>query len=158
MADVDNYLELYKTQLSRFSQTQNIQWRVNYGLWSLIVVGGAFLVRQNHEFDIILACFIAFFIFLLHLVWSYRVQDSLNIDKKLFVAYRIKVEESMNDDTSSKILNAHKAERNEFLLGTTIWIIVQVSFTFILMLSIIVILHSSSDPNSVLPSIINQFY
>lgn len=92
----DCLLELHKTQLSHFSQTRDIEFRVNIALWTLIAAGGSFLygkVHLNDDVSYSIYVIVSLAIFLGHLfLWMMPIQNSEDTDDYFINQYRTQIE------------------------------------------------------------------
>ena len=92
----DCLLELHKTQLSHFSQTRDIEFRVNIALWTLIAASGSFLygkVQLDDNVSYFIYAIVSLAIFLGHLfLWMMPIQNSEDMDDYFINQYRMQIE------------------------------------------------------------------
>jgi hypothetical protein len=86
---VQAYLELYKQQMERFHQTQEVEWKANISLWTLLA--GAIYLAKDHCLGIprCIAYFAVFLIVVLHGCWLRKVHSSEQTDKIFWTRYRM---------------------------------------------------------------------
>jgi hypothetical protein len=82
------FLELYKQQMQRFKETQGVEWKANFGVWTLL--SATILFVSEHPVTVprwaaILVCGTAF---LGHGCWLFMIHMSQQFDKRLWVRYR----------------------------------------------------------------------
>jgi hypothetical protein len=82
------FVDLYKQQMERFRQTQEIEWKANIALWTLLA--GAVYLTKDHYLGIpsCAAYLAAFVIVVFHGLWLGKVHSSEHIDKRLWMRYR----------------------------------------------------------------------
>jgi hypothetical protein len=85
---IQAYLELYKQQMERFRQTQEVEWRANISLWTLLA--GAVYIAKDHHLGIprCVACIAVIVISLLHGWWLHQIHKSEQTDKIFWTRYR----------------------------------------------------------------------
>ncbi len=85
---VQAYLNLYKQQMDRFRQTQEVEWKANISLWTLLA-GAVYLARDHHlAIPHCISYTAALVVALLHGCWLCQVHSSAQIDKILWTRYR----------------------------------------------------------------------
>jgi hypothetical protein len=122
------YLELYKQQMERFHQTQEIEWKANIALWTLLA--GAIYLAKDHNLGVP-KCFVYFAatgIVLLHCCWLVKVQSSEHIDKVLWMRYR---SDALALLRPGKCPRKHETEADD-RGWTPLWLLLEVGMTTIL--------------------------
>lgn len=122
------FFELYKQQMEHYRHTQIVEWKGNFGVWTLLA-GAIYLAKDKflvipHPYPwLILIGTPA-----LHLLWLSMVLQSEQADKKFWVRYRKEALEllrggpAMRDETIS-----HRGK-----LRTIIWLVSEVGVTLAL--------------------------
>jgi hypothetical protein len=81
------FVDLYKQQMEHYRHTQTVEWKGNFGIWTLLA--GAIYLAKNNSF-----CIPASFALAplaapaLHCLWLVMVLQSEQFDKHLWVRYR----------------------------------------------------------------------
>lgn len=93
---IQGYLRLTEAQMKQFNETRTLKWKINTALWAFLAYGmGAYL---SHPDAPKLGCKVVVFcvaLWGLHVWWVLKIQHSLNWDKKLWIEYRQKAEETL---------------------------------------------------------------
>jgi hypothetical protein len=124
---VDAYLSLYKAQMEHFRNTAQVEWRVTFAAWTLLVV----LIYVAADKGIRLpdlAC-IVFVLPTLHIIWLYLIQGSEDVDKSLWVSYRRKALDLLGYPSNSPKVDSWKARP---VWKHTIWILLEFGVTLVL--------------------------
>jgi len=85
---LDAYMGLYKTQMEHFRNTVQIEWRVTFAAWTLLVVLSYAAADKGIRLPGL--AWLVFVVPVLHIVWLYLIQGSEDVDKSLWVSYRRK--------------------------------------------------------------------
>ena len=121
-------VDLYKQQMEHYQHTQTVEWKGNFGIWTLLA-GAIYLAKDKfpvipHPYSwVILIGTPA-----LHCLWLFMVLQSEQADKKLWVRYRKEALELLRgaparpDETVSK----------RGTLRTIVWLTSEVGVTFAL--------------------------
>ena len=93
----DCLLALLRSQQDHLKQTRDIEFKVNLGLWTAIVVAGGFVhtagIRLESDAALAVYCVIVVVIWLFHLLlWMVPIQYSADVDKDFVLQYRREVE------------------------------------------------------------------
>jgi hypothetical protein len=82
------YLELYKQQMARFHQTQEVEWKANISIWSLLAAG--IYLTKDKCLDICpcLAWILVLVVVVLHFWWLRLIHKSEQVDKNFWIRYR----------------------------------------------------------------------
>jgi hypothetical protein len=87
---VEAYISLYKQQMDRFNNTQNLEWKANFGLWALLA-GASYVAAQK---PLIVPRFWAVFVLCgivaVHIGWLSFIHGSQQVDRRLWMLYRRK--------------------------------------------------------------------
>lgn len=93
----DCLIELHKTQMDHFKQTRDIEMKVNLGLWTFIIIAGAFIhekVPLSDPKDLLIYTYLGIAIFVAHfLFWMVPIVRSQDMDDYFINEYRHAVEE-----------------------------------------------------------------
>jgi hypothetical protein len=85
---VQAYISLYMQQMERYNKTQDIEWKANFGIWTLLA-GSIYLAAKERV--IVSPCLTAIVLAVLvsvHFGWLLAIHSSEAFDKKLWVKYR----------------------------------------------------------------------
>lgn len=120
------FVDLYKQQMERFHQTQEIEWKANIALWTLLA--GAIYLARDHCLGIprCVAYIAAFVIVLLHGCWLGKVHSSEHIDKILSTRYRSDALLLLRGS-----LLKHEGETGERIFAP-LWLALEIGMTLIL--------------------------
>jgi len=126
---LDAYLTLYKAQMEHFRNTVQIEWRVTFAAWTLLVI----LTYAAAEKGIRLPGFAwaVFVVPALHLVWLYLIQGSEDVDKSLWVSYRRKALDLLGRPAESVPLDSWSRRP---VWKHSIWILLEFGVTLLLAL------------------------
>ena len=134
-------MEVYKDRSSKFTNTQLIQWRANISIWTLLALAINYknqinlsTTENSDEWKLLPEIGIGLFLLFIHSSFAYKIQKSLEFDKKIKNEIIDQLNKSTNPNESNFVVDLPK-EKNK-IAG---WIILQVSVTLIL---IIVFLYS----------------
>jgi len=86
---VEALLALYKQQMEHFHHTQQIEWKANFGIWTLLA--GAIYVATKESVHLSrgwTAAVVLIFAVVVHALWLWRVHLSERADKQLWTGYR----------------------------------------------------------------------
>ena len=123
-------LKIYETQHERFHQSRNNQWKMNITFWTLIVLA---IYYHDKLPNTCLNFFICSVLFILHLVFTIRIQQNLQTDKRIWLDILKYWNDEFPKDTDFKI-NTRPVSIGKLEGRAWFWIIFQISFTFILFL------------------------
>jgi hypothetical protein len=127
---IKSFLDLYQQQMERFHQTQEVEWKANFGVWSLLA-GAIYLARDR---PLNLSTCLAWLIFsvpAIHAWWLSKVHRSLEADKELWCRYR---GEALSSLRGNAVLLPHEEYKPKSTIEKTIWIALPVSMTLLLAL------------------------
>jgi hypothetical protein len=84
----EGFLTLYKQQMQRFRETQGIEWKANFGVWTLL--SGAIYFVSQHPITLPwpVALITCVGVVTGHGCWLNKIHQSEQFDKKLWVRYR----------------------------------------------------------------------
>jgi len=96
LSDADKlnaYLKLYERQMIHYERTQDIEWRISIGVWTLLAVAIGWAAQHastpaNAMTDSRIAD-VAFLVPFIHALWLWRVHASEGFDKRLWSRYRL---------------------------------------------------------------------
>jgi len=88
---VEALLALYKQQMEHFRHSQQIEWKANFGVWTLLA--GAIYVVPKDAIHIphCLAAIALFLVAFIHAAWLLKLHESEMCDKELWIRYRNEV-------------------------------------------------------------------
>lgn len=97
---INVYSEICKYQLQNYNANKTIEWTVNIALWTLTVASGYFIYSTVGSHAIHLNAIILFYGGLtgLHFLWMIKIQNSEEIDWRLFKLYRKKMLLQIKDE------------------------------------------------------------
>jgi hypothetical protein len=129
---VQALLDLYKQQMGQFQHTQDIEWKANFGIWTLLAV--SIYVATTKSVRIHRGClaFVALLIVVVvHTVWLLFVHSSELADKQLWSRYRL--------EALAIVRNAHTEHKHEGLFCRSVmrefsWLSVEMMITTLLCL------------------------
>jgi hypothetical protein len=132
---VDAYINRYKQQMDRYSRTQEIEWKGNFGVWALLA-GAVYFAGTNRSIAIPL-CFIGpmlLVLTLVHMGWLLNIHSSERFDKKLWAEYRLR---------ASQIIQPNAPDEGTFKhswIKEAVWILLEVGVTTLLSLALLALL------------------
>jgi hypothetical protein len=136
------FIELYKQQMERFRQTQEIEWKANFGLWTLLA-GAIYLAKE--KIIAIPTCLITIsllFVFFVHVGWLQRIHGSQQFDKKLWVRYRGEALSLLRAGQDPEVLEDEKHWQTNRWTELT-WRALEVGITFLLCAVLFTILFTA---------------
>ena len=85
---VQQFLTLYKQQMQRCRDTQGVEWKANFGVWTLLA--GAIYFAAQHSIHVthFAAGSMCIGTFVIHAWWLVKIHYSEEADKELWVRYR----------------------------------------------------------------------
>jgi hypothetical protein len=127
---VEALLALYKQQMEHFRHTQEIEWKANFGIWTLLA--GAIYIVTKEPVHIsrgwaALAALIA--ATGLHACWLWRVHYSEISDKQLWTRYRA---EALQLIRGNETLHEHETPWKRSHWHEAIWLSVEIMVTALL--------------------------
>ena len=126
---VDALLRLYKEQMEHFRHTQDIEWKANFGIWTLLAAAIYIVVVAKEPVGIhrgwLVPVFLGFAV-ALHGSWLFMVHCSEVADKKFWTSYRA--------DALRMVSLAHKDEEpwKRQWWQELLWLALEVGVTFLL--------------------------
>lgn len=88
----ETLVKLVELQMNQFLGTRDTKTRINIAIWTFFVASAVFASKSENEvpkgWSLFLIGALFFGLVLLHGLWMYRIQESLNYDKKMWVLYR----------------------------------------------------------------------
>ena len=139
-------LEYLKTERSRFAQTRNIQWKVNIGFWTLLILAIWFLDRK--KIDCHCWVWLATFIFLAaHFIFALLTQKGLAASRKFSDSMMDALDAEKNETFVS--FDRRRVSRLHIGFYGWLWIILQMMPTISLI--IILILKINTNPQPPIP-------
>lgn len=88
------FVELCKFQVEKFHKSREIEWKMNFSLWTLIVLAGGGLLGRYKPHDFLIPIIIASIITVIHFSWLWKMQWSQEVDFNYFEEYRGEVEKA----------------------------------------------------------------
>jgi len=90
---LEGFLNLYKQQMEHFRHTQQIEWKANFGIWTLLA-GAIYIVNKevvhipHRGWPMAVVLILLFAAASLHLLWLLKVHRSEIADKRFWTRYR----------------------------------------------------------------------
>jgi hypothetical protein len=128
---VEAFLSLYKQQMEHFHQTQGIEWKGNFGIWTLLAGAVYFAGQRSIGIPHLFAVIALTLLILIHGCWLFKVHSSETEDKKFWARYRgealqlIRGNQSLKEDEEEK--KTKRSYSTEF-----IWLFLEVGVTILL--------------------------
>jgi hypothetical protein len=135
------FIAWFKQQMERFNQTQQVEWKGNFGVWSLLA--GAIYLAKDKSITIAanfpcLAVIILAVVFLCHLVWLLKIHDSQRVDKRLWVRYR---GEALTLLRGGAALRKDETESERTFLQEATWLTTEAGITLVLCVLVFILLQ-----------------
>jgi hypothetical protein len=129
------FVDLYKQQMEHYQHTQTVEWKGNFGIWTLLA-GAIYLAQQKSpSIDPLYACGVLAIAPLLHFLWLLMVLRSEQFDKTLWVRYRKEAVEILRGRPA--LLDETVSERGK--LRTCIWLVCEVGVTVALCIALVLV-------------------
>jgi hypothetical protein len=126
---VEALLDLYKQQMEHYHHTQEVEWKANLGVWTLLA--GAIYIFNAEPFPvchwvtpIVLLIFVV-----VHGCWLYKIHSSEEWDKTLWSGYR---EEALKIILCNDIVKKGEESRERTIKEKLIWLVLEVGVTLLL--------------------------
>ena len=131
MEDADKvkaYVDLYRRQMDHFEKTQEVEWKGNFGVWTLLA-GAIYLFSEKPmQFHSWLQIALPALITLIHAGWLWQVHTSEDVDRKLWVIYRNEARLILSPSGTAHFpVEELKGERT--VLHRLKWLVLQVGLT-----------------------------
>ena len=121
--------------MDRFTQTQAVEWKGNFGVWTLLA-GAAYLVAKEHVYvPLYLAAALLLLLNAAHVGWLKFIHDSEQFDKKLWVHFRTKALQAIPTEV---VGNEHK--HNE-----AVWDLFEGGITAILSVALFALIYQAKN-------------
>jgi hypothetical protein len=127
--NVQGYVNLYKQQMEHFRDTQGVEWKANFGVWTLLAGSIYFVVQHPIHVRLCFASVICIGTVTMHFWWLSKIHHSQQFDKKLWVEYR-KEALLLLRGGASPLKDENTSERNWW--GTLSWLLVEIWLTIVL--------------------------
>ena len=127
-------IELYKQQMERFHQTQQVEWKANFGIWTLLASAsylaaqGKFRIASSCPYELSVVATLLLTI-VIHGIWLRKIHESEGYDKRLWVEYRTEALEQLRD---SRKVYQHEKEWGRSGGAEAIWLVLEVGITCLL--------------------------
>lgn len=82
------YLSLYRQQMERYCKTQDVEWKANFGVWTLLAGAIYLAAKDTVAISGCLTAVILIGLVSVHCAWLLAMHRSENFDKRLWVQYR----------------------------------------------------------------------
>lgn len=142
---LDAYISLYKQQMDRFSNTQTVEWKANFGIWALLAGAIYFAAQKSVSAPkgwviLVLCC-----VFVVHFTWLRLIHDSQQLDKDLFSLYRRRAAQILGCEKEQEDLLARSKwyRRPWVRLRELVWTCLEVGMTGLLCLLLFVMLFKT---------------
>src|SRR5580658_6410202 len=81
-------VDLYKQQMEHYQHTQTVEWKGNFGIWTLLA-GAIYLAKEKPtSIEPLYSWVVLVTAPILHFLWLFMVLRSEQFDKRLWVQYR----------------------------------------------------------------------
>jgi hypothetical protein len=85
----DGYLRLYERQMSHFEKTQEVEWKGNFGVWTLLAAAIAWASQRPEEtWPVVPTLVVLVLVVAGHALWLYLIHGSEQRDKAFWCKYR----------------------------------------------------------------------
>jgi hypothetical protein len=127
---VESFIDLYKQQMEHYHHTQDVEWKGNFGVWTLLV--GAIYLAKERFISVTLHCAVAILVAAVgvHALWLCMVLRSEQTDKMLWVRYRGEALKLLRGAETQR--DEQRWERGAWTL--TAWLVSEVGVTCLLCL------------------------
>lgn len=130
-------IEIYKERSAKFKNTQSVQWKMNISIWSLFALSIYHKRQMNFptcegcciKWGCILEIIIGILVIFIHGFFCYKIQKSLDSDKKIKHSIAQQLNASVDD-----LLNVQVDLEVVSTRSPWAWVILQISITIILAL------------------------
>jgi len=92
--EASSFAVLSQTQILRFTNSRDIEWKMNFTIWGFIVSITAACISANLYPNIWVSLSVALPVVLFHYIWLSKMQRSQDIDQFFFRAYRYAAEQA----------------------------------------------------------------
>jgi hypothetical protein len=131
---IEALLDLYKQQMEHYHHTQQVEWKANFGVWTLLA-GAIYIlptkgVHVPHCASLIAPLITAAALMLTgHAYWLYKIHSSEVWDKVFWTRYRY---EALRLIRSNGTVNEDEKEWNRNRKEKLVWLGLEVMITFLL--------------------------
>jgi hypothetical protein len=142
------FVDLYTQQMKRFGETQNIEWKANFGVWTLLA-GAIYLALQIKEHFQVLTIAPCIWVILsvvlvsgvfAHGLWLSKIHDSLAFDKKLWVTYRKEALKNLN--ANHDVIDLGDMDQTSTTKIVWLWLEIGVSLILSVILVLVLNVHN----------------
>ena len=132
--NVDAHVRLYERQMAHYENTQSIEWKVTFGIWTLLAAAiywaaqNAFRLGLDSRLRILLLAFPV-----LHAVWLCRIHESEEFDKRLWARYRTAARAILLSPTE---VPKDERESTRNYLDEWTWILMEAGVTLMMALAL----------------------
>jgi hypothetical protein len=144
---LDAYISLYKQQMDRFNNTQDVEWKANFGIWALLAGAIYFAAQKSVTVPkgwvvLVLCCAVV-----VHYVWLRLIHDSQQLDKDLFSLYRRRAAQILECEKEQEdLLSRSKWYRKPWVrVRELVWTCLEVGMTGLLCLLLFVMLFKTQQ-------------
>ena len=135
------YLRLYERQMTHFEKSQELEWKIGFGIWTLLAAASFWAVQNRSATKpIVLDHWLLLLVFALapiHAFWLWRVYESKAFDKKLWTRYRFEAR-SLLLAPASVPKDEWESERD--LRSAVVWLVLEAGITIVLAIVLVRIL------------------
>jgi len=85
---VETYIKLYQQQMEHYHHTQDVEWKGNFGIWTLLAAAIYLFVQRLTTTPSCLALIVCVLITVTHCCWLHKIHESEEFDKQLWARYR----------------------------------------------------------------------
>ncbi len=139
-------IDMYKVQHERFHKTQDLQWKFNISLWTLMTAAIYFFNEYYKSNDKIAPSgtwILVIVFFLTHTFFALIVQNSLAVTKAVWIKILDDLNPSNNNDISidiDTVTTENRYDKKKFWKENWKWILFQMLITIILLSTFVLII------------------
>jgi hypothetical protein len=131
---VEALLSLYKQQMEHYHHTQQVEWKANFGVWTLLAGAIYQLPKEGIHIcpcvaSIVVLIIVLLIIVVVHAWWLCKVHSSEVCDKKLWIRYRAEALALIRGIDAPK---EREEEWNRSLKDKVLWLVLEVGITILL--------------------------
>jgi hypothetical protein len=128
---VDVLLRLYQEQMEHFRHTQDIEWKANFGIWTLLAAAIYMTSKEHVQLPHVAVVKAALFAApVVHAGWLFMVHRSQGADKYLWARYRLAALRVIHG--GDYIPEKHEIPRERPLWKEFLWLILETGITALL--------------------------
>lgn len=149
---VETYVKLYQQQMEHYHHTQDVEWRGNFGIWTLLAAAIYLTIEKSPVVQRVTTCrsclalivcfgttlILSIILTVVHCRWLWLIHSSEDFDKRLWARYRKKAQFFMRNDPNDLPDGEkdHLPDDEDFRGRTTgqrwSWLLLEGGLTFVL--------------------------